>query len=100
MNRRKFFSSLPFVAAGGAVGLSNLPASATEREVQSALSSKDFHEMQCHRLNPRDFDPEAPDWPRCEGTFKILKSQDRAICPKCGFSQDLYRHLYRDLYGR
>jgi hypothetical protein len=99
LNRRKFFSSLPFVAAGGAVGLSNLPASATDKKVQSFLSSEDFYELKCDRPNPKDWDPAAPDWPACEGTFKILKSQHSAICPKCGAAQDLYNTIYRHIYN-
>jgi hypothetical protein len=99
MNRRKFFSALPFAAVGGAVGLSSIPAQAAEEKKEVMLGPDDYYELRCERENWHKHDPEnIPDWPECEGTFRILKSQSSAICPRCGFAQDLYKSLYRHIY--
>lgn len=96
MNRRKFFSALPFAAVGGVVGLSNLPAEGQAKK-EVMLGPEDFYEIKCGRQNPREFYPDAPNWPECEGTFKILKSQDSASCPRCGYSQDLYNQIFKHI---
>jgi hypothetical protein len=97
MNRRKFFSSLPLAAVGGVVGLSNLPAEGQAKK-EITLSSDDYYELKCDRENPQKYNLEAPDWPECKGTFRILKSQCNAICPRCGWTQNLYRQIYQQLY--
>ncbi len=98
-SRRKFFSLLPLAALGAV-------APELKAEPVKAEEPSPWVEITCQRpsgavwrIGSSGFPEYEPyDSPACEQRFKVMRVPVAAICPKCGWTQDLSRPCLRELF--